>query len=105
MLARIIDQTPEHEADFYFHSAHRAGMRNIIRAFFLAFLATTAGCLFSFTLPDGVASLLGKTLPAWVYANQVRVSWIHIVAINHTLCRCGGPSTDLKLMTGPEMAA
>lgn len=77
-------------------------MRNIIRAFFLAFLATTAGCLFSFTLPDGVASLLGKTLPAWVYANQVCVGWVEIFAIKHALCCCGGSSTHLKLIPGPD---
>lgn len=47
-----------------------AGGKNIIRAAFLAFLATFAGCYLFYTLPDLVASLAGKVLPPVFYESQ-----------------------------------
>lgn len=46
-------------------------MKNVLRGFFLAFLATSLGCLFTFTIPDGIASATGRVLPFWFYQNQV----------------------------------
>lgn len=46
------------------------GMKNVLRGFFLAFLATSLGCLFTFTIPDGIASATGRVLPFWFYQNQ-----------------------------------
>lgn len=50
-----------------------AGLKNILRGCLLAFLATFAGCFLFFTLPDLVASKIGKQLPYWFYANEVRI--------------------------------
>jgi hypothetical protein len=49
-----------------------AGAKNIMRGFFLAFLATFAGCFLFYTLPDAVAAQLGRVMPIWFYEGQVR---------------------------------
>lgn len=49
-----------------------AGTKNILRGFFLAFLATFCGCFFFYTLPDAVAAAAGRVMPAWFYEGQVR---------------------------------
>ena len=43
-----------------------------MRGFFLAFLATFAGCVLFYTLPDAVAAQLGRVMPIWFYEGQVR---------------------------------
>ena len=41
-----------------------------MRAAFLAFFATFAGCYLLYTLPDLVASMLGRSMPIWFYESQ-----------------------------------
>lgn len=48
------------------------GSKNIMRGAFLAFLATFCGCICFYTLPDFVASQLGRVMPFWFYEGQVR---------------------------------
>lgn len=48
------------------------GSKNVLRGFFLAFLATFAGCLLSYTIPDAVAAAMGRVMPVWFYEGQVR---------------------------------
>lgn len=47
-----------------------AAGKNILRGFFLAFLATFGGCFMAYTLPDALASQFGKVLPFWFYEGQ-----------------------------------
>ena len=48
-----------------------AGAKNIMRGFFLAFLATFCGCFCFYTLPDAIAAQLGRVMPIWFYEGQV----------------------------------
>ena len=48
-----------------------AGLKNIVRGCLLAVMATFAGCFLLYTLPDAVASQLGKQLPYMFYERQV----------------------------------
>ena len=48
-----------------------AGLKNIVRGCLLAVMATFAGCLLLYTIPDAVASQLGKQLPYIFYERQV----------------------------------
>ncbi|KAI7841013.1 hypothetical protein COHA_005241 [Chlorella ohadii] len=48
----------------------KQGSKNILRGFFLAFLATFCGCFFFYTLPDAVAAQLGRIMPIWFYEGQ-----------------------------------
>jgi hypothetical protein len=41
-----------------------------MRGFLLAFMATFAGCLLFYTLPDAAAAAAGRVLPAWFYEGQ-----------------------------------
>jgi hypothetical protein len=41
-----------------------------MRGFLLAFMATFAGCILFYTLPDAIASALGRVLPVAFYEGQ-----------------------------------
>lgn len=47
-------------------------MKNVLRGFFLAFLATLLGCMLCYTIPDVVSSTAGIYLPIWFYEYQVQ---------------------------------
>lgn len=63
--------THTHQPHLNACTACRAGSKNILRGFFLAFLATFCGCFFFYTLPDAVAAQLGRVMPIWFYEGQV----------------------------------
>lgn len=43
------------------------GFKNIVRAVFLALLATFMGIFLTYTLPDLVSGALGRTMAEWFY--------------------------------------
>lgn len=59
-----------------------AGGKNILRGFFLAFLATFTGCIFFYTLPDAIAAALGRVMPFWFYEGQTMLLAIGSCTMN-----------------------
>jgi hypothetical protein len=59
-----------------------AGGKNILRGFFLAFLATFTGCIFFYTLPDAIAAALGRVMPFWFYEGQTMLLAIGACTMN-----------------------
>lgn len=60
----------------------KQGAKNIMRGFFLAFLATFAGCFLFYTLPDAVAAQLGRVMPIWFYEGQSMLLVIGTCSMN-----------------------
>lgn len=60
----------------------KQGGKNIMRGFFLAFLATFCGCFCFYTMPDAIAAQLGRVLPFWFYEGQSMVLAIGTCTMN-----------------------
>ncbi|KAL4854407.1 hypothetical protein ACK3TF_004916 [Chlorella vulgaris] len=60
----------------------KQGGKNIVRGFFLAFLATFIGCIFFYTLPDAIAAALGRVMPFWFYEGQTMLLAIGSCTMN-----------------------
>jgi DNA polymerase delta subunit 1 len=59
----------------------RGGGGNILRGAFLAVLATFAGCMLFYTLPDALAATYNRVLPFWFYESQST-----LLAVGSCLC-------------------